>query len=78
MAVHPNARGRQIGNLLLEEIERFATAAGFTRLYLSTTPSLDRAIRLYERFGFQRIDEGPNELFGTPLFTMEKVLIPRR
>lgn len=74
MAVHPIARGRQIGNLLLEEIEKSATAAGFARLYLSTTPSLARAIRLYERFGFYFIDEGPKELFGTPLLTMEKVL----
>jgi N-acetylglutamate synthase-like GNAT family acetyltransferase len=74
MAVHPTARGRQIGNMLLAEIEKFATSAGFTRLYLSTTPWLDHAIRLYERFGFQRTDEGPGDLFGTPLFTMEKVL----
>src|SRR5260370_227302 len=43
-------------------------------MYLSTTPFLDRAIRLYERFGFQRSDEGPLDLFGTPLFTMTKRL----
>lgn len=74
MAVHPTARGQHIGDLLLVEIERFATEEGFARLFLSTTPALDRAIRLYERFGFYRIEEGPNELFGTPLLTMEKML----
>jgi ribosomal protein S18 acetylase RimI-like enzyme len=47
-------------------------AGKFRRLFLSTTPFLDRAISLYERFGFQRNEEGLRELFGTPLFTMEK------
>lgn len=74
MAVLPNARGQKIGELLLAHIESFASASGFTRLFLSTTPFLSSAIRLYERFGFRRIDEGPHDLFGTPLFTMEKFL----
>lgn len=28
----------------------------------------------YEHFGFRRTDEGPHDLHGTPLFTMEKRL----
>jgi GNAT superfamily N-acetyltransferase len=72
MAVLPAARGERIGALLLTHIEEFARTEGFSRLFLSTTPFLDRAIRLYERFGFRRTAEGPHELFGTPLFTMEK------
>jgi GNAT superfamily N-acetyltransferase len=74
MAVVPAARGHNIGTLLLEEIERYARANNHTRLYLSTTPYLDRAIRLYERFGFRRTNDGPHDLFGTPLFTMGKLL----
>ena len=74
MAVLPAARGQRIGELLLTHVEQFAAAKDFRRLLLSTTPFLDRAIRLYEHFGFRRTDEGPHELFGTPLFSMEKVL----
>ena len=74
MAVLPNARGQKIGELLLRHIESFASARGFRRLFLSTTPFLSSAIRLYERFGFRRNSEGPHDLFGTPLFTMEKLL----
>lgn len=74
MAVLPNARGQKIGELLLAHLESFASARGFRRLFLSTTPFLSSAIRLYERFGFQRNGEGPHDLFGTPLFTMEKSL----
>lgn len=74
MAVLPAARGQGIGESLFEQIERFAAAGGYTRLVLSTTPFLTRAFRLYERLGFRRSDEGPHELFGTPLFTMVKTL----
>lgn len=74
MAIVPAARGRGIGELLLREVEAYASERGFKRLLLSTTPFLGRAIQLYERYGFRRSGEGPDELFGTPLFTMEKIL----
>ncbi len=77
MAVLPTARGQRIGELLLSHIDQFAAANGHQRLFLSTTPFLTRAIRLYERFGFRRTDEGPLDLFGTPLFTMTKTLTPQ-
>ncbi|MBC7909661.1 MAG: GNAT family N-acetyltransferase, partial [Pyrinomonadaceae bacterium] len=74
MAALPLARGQGIGELLLKHVESFAREHGHERLTLSTTPFLDRAIRLYERAGFLRSDDGPHDLFGTPLFTMAKVL----
>ena len=74
MAVTPLARGKSVGNHLLSHIENFAKANSVSRLFLSTTPFLDQAIRLYEKFGFRGTDQGPHELFGTPLFTMEKLL----
>jgi GNAT superfamily N-acetyltransferase len=74
MGVVPSARGHKIGELLLERVETFALEHGFTTLYLSTTPFLTRAIRLYEHWGFRRTDRGPHDLFGTPLFTMTKSL----
>ncbi len=74
MAVLPTARGQRIGWLLLKHVEEFAVKRGVKRLFLRTTPFLKRAIRLYERFGFHHTSEGPHDLFGTPLFTMEKIL----
>jgi putative acetyltransferase len=74
MAVVPSARGQGIGKILLTEVERFARASGFQRMLLSTTPFLDGAIHLYERFGFERTPDGPHDSAGTPLFTMEKKL----
>ena len=72
MAVLPSSRGGGIGRLLLNQVENFASSHNHTRLYLSTTPFLYSAIRLYERMGFNRSEKGPHDLFGTPLFTMVK------
>lgn len=75
MAVLPSARGSGAGSQLLEAVERWARDQGVGRLFLSTTPFLHSAIRLYERSGFIRMEEDPQDLFGTPLFTMEKALL---
>jgi GNAT superfamily N-acetyltransferase len=74
MGIVPAARGKKIGELLLKHVEEFARRQGHTRMTLSTTPFLARAISLYEHFGFVRNDEGPLDLVGTPLFSMEKEL----
>jgi GNAT superfamily N-acetyltransferase len=74
MAIAPAGQGEGIGRKLLEYAEALAIQRGCERLLLSTTPFLTRAIRLYEQNGYCRSDEGPHDLFGTPLFTMSKTL----
>jgi ribosomal protein S18 acetylase RimI-like enzyme len=74
MAVIPSGRRLGIGRRLLDEIQGFAIAQGCVCLFLSTTPFLSTAIRLYEAFGFRRMNNGPHDLFGTPLFTMKKTV----
>lgn len=74
MALLPELRGRGIGLALLSTLEAYAVDGGYERLFLTTTPFLHDAIRLYERFGFRRAEAGPTNLHGTPLFTMEKFL----
>ena len=74
MGVDPAARGGKIGRRLLARAEEFAIENGFEELFLSTTPFLSSAIHLYEQYGFCRSNEGPDDLFGTPLFTMVKTL----
>ena len=73
MAVLPAARGLGVGSALLRAVETWACEQGCGRMFLSTTPFLDSAIRLYEKFGFRRVVEEPQNLLGTPLFTLEKV-----
>jgi GNAT superfamily N-acetyltransferase len=74
MAVLPSARGLGVGGRLVETVEQWTLKQGLNRIFLSTTPFLYAAIRLYEKHGFQRMDTAPHELFGTPLFLMEKKL----
>lgn len=74
MGIVPAARGKRIGQLLLDEVESFARTYHHAQMTLHTTPFLCRAIALYHRFGFERSDEATADLFGTPLFTMVKNL----
>ncbi len=74
MGVLPEARGLGTGSRLLQQVEIWAISEGFTALFLSTTPFLHSAIRLYEKSGFRLTDRAPHDLFGTPLFTMEKTI----
>jgi len=74
MAVRPTARGLGAGAKLLRQVEDWAASQRCNRLFLSTTPFLHSAIHLYEKSGFRRMDGGLHDLFGTPLFTMEKAV----
>jgi len=74
MAVVPTARGHQLGHHLFAEAFNLAVERKARRICLSTTPFLYSAIRLYESLGFRRTGEPPDDLFGTPLFTMAKQL----
>ena len=72
MAALPSVRGARIGESLLKHVEAFGFKHKYRLLTLSTTPFLTSAIRLYERMGFRRTNDGPFDLHGTPLFTMVK------
>ena len=56
MYVHPRARGRGVGRLLLDHALAAARAGGARRVVLDTHHSMTAAIRLYERAGFLRDD----------------------
>ena len=57
LVVDPTARGRSIGELLVQACLERARAAGKRRMVLSTDPKMTAAHRLYERLGFTRLPE---------------------
>ncbi|MCC2251194.1 MAG: GNAT family N-acetyltransferase [Bacillota bacterium] len=54
MAVLPDYRGKGIGTLLLNELLRRLTIAGYPAVSLSVDPN-NTAVQLYKRFGFIKV-----------------------
>jgi putative acetyltransferase len=54
MYVVPEARGRGLGRLVLDELERHARALGYTSLVLETGDRQEAALGLYTSAGFER------------------------
>lgn len=59
----PESRGLGVGRSLLERCLDFAVQAGYSQCYLDSLSTMDAALKLYERFGFNYLD-APME--GTP------------
>ncbi len=57
LAVAPEAQGRGVGRLLVEECLRRAESARLPHVVLSSAPEMAAAQRLYRRLGFARLPE---------------------
>jgi N-acetylglutamate synthase-like GNAT family acetyltransferase len=57
--VSPEARGKGLGKLLLDESLAFCRRAGYRSVYLWTVSRLERAAALYRAAGFQLEEEKP-------------------
>ncbi len=53
-AIHPKARGQGIASALIEASEHHARSSGFTKMVLSTQPTMKAAHKVYERHGYKR------------------------
>lgn len=55
--VDPSARGRGVGEALMEAARSLAVNTGAVEIFLQTAKDNDTARRLYERLGYQRDDQ---------------------
>ena len=55
--VRANFRGRNIGRMLIERLIEDANEIGYDRMRLDTfPPKMEKAVRLYESYGFREIE----------------------
>ena len=65
--VDPCARGLGIGSRLVDECLRFSRQVGYTNMVLWTNSILTGARRIYDRAGFELVEEEAHHSFGKDL-----------
>lgn len=56
MYFHPKARGRGLGQQMIEQCLKFAKSQGYQSCYIETLPSMKAAQKRYLKNGFEYID----------------------
>ncbi|MCW3078961.1 GNAT family N-acetyltransferase [Segetibacter sp.] len=75
MYLHPAARGKGLGKLLITRSLEFAKGYGYLQVYIETMPELKKAVSIYEKFGFDYLNGplGNTGHFGCDVWMLKKL-----
>lgn len=75
MYIYPNVRGLGLGRLLIQNCIDYAKETGYKNIYLETMPELKRALKTYEKFGFEYLNHamGNSGHFGCDLWMIKRL-----
>ena len=75
MYLKPDVRGVGLGKQLIEASLAFARQAGYRQVYIETMPELEKAVSIYERFGFHHLDHamGNTGHYGCSIWLLKKL-----
>ncbi|MCP4673231.1 MAG: GNAT family N-acetyltransferase [Desulfobacula sp.] len=74
LAVSPDAQGKGVGRMLAMESVKEARKMGLKKIFLVSNKKLDRAIRLYESFGFSHMPVPKDTIYKTADVYMEMII----
>lgn len=57
MYLHPSVRNIGLGKQMIAQCITTAKAMGFKKMYLETLPELNKAVKVYEAFGFSYLSQ---------------------
>ena len=70
LAVHPSVQGKGAGRALLEDLFRYITFAGISKLSVNTQSDNQVSLNLYQRMGFLRTgEEYPVYTYDVPAYS---------
>lgn len=69
--IEPLYRGIGLGKKLLTHAIEFAKERGYKSIYLDTTSDLEKAVSLYQRAGFRKVSENPNNSWREGIMELE-------
>lgn len=75
MYLLPEERGKGLGGLIIEKCLKAAKDLGFTQIYIESMPELEKALKVYERFGFKYLSAplGNSGHFGCELWMIREL-----
>ncbi len=75
MYLKKEARGKGLGKLLIDKCLYTAKEMGYQKVYLETMPELRKAVRVYEKFGFQYLEApmGNTGHFGCDVWMIKQL-----